>query len=195
MEAIEPDAVLVEQHASELCRWYNAHDNASMMGGSGPMSREDVLDFWRDLRNAGGRGFLGFADGVLVGDGDLRGIHDGRAEFAVMIGNASEKGRGLGRTLALMIHVFGFRDLGLERVFVSPRRDNRRVHALNAWLGYERDDGEEARAYADEDSDPYSLSRERFLELHEAAWRDVRLEPLTLTTRTLRGTSEPGRLP
>ena len=53
-EAIEPDVHLLERHADRLRDWYNAPENASMMDGSGTMSREDVLDFWRDLRDSGG---------------------------------------------------------------------------------------------------------------------------------------------
>lgn len=193
-EALEPDAELVERHADQLRDWYNAHDNASMMDGSGAMSREDVIDFWRDLRAAGGRGFLGFVDGQLVGDADVRGIRRGTAEFAVMIGGAANKGRGLGRALAVMVHVFAFRELRLDRLYVPPRRDNHRVHALNAFLGYERDDSPAARAFADgPDSETYSLSATRFRERHRAAWRAITAELTVLTTRSRRATSLPER--
>ena len=160
-EAIEPDETLLERHADDLCSWYNAPENAQMMDGSGTMSRGDVVDFWRDLRRAGGRGFFGFCDGALVGDADLRAVRGRSAEFAVMIGAASRKGAGLGRALALMLHVFAFRDLRLERVYVPPRRDNHRVHALNAFLGYERDDGPEARGFVDGPDCETSPSRRR----------------------------------
>ncbi|MCW5834871.1 MAG: GNAT family N-acetyltransferase [Labilithrix sp.] len=173
-EAVEPDAALVARFADRLRDWYNAHDNASMMDGSGVMTRDDVVEFWRDLRASGGRGFLGFVDGRLVGDADLRSIGDGAAEFALMIGPAAEKGRGIGRTLASMIHVFAFRELGLERVFVPPRRDNHRVHALNAFLGYERDESPRARAFADgPDAETFSLAAATFRDKHRAAWREV----------------------
>ncbi|MBX3208127.1 MAG: GNAT family N-acetyltransferase [Labilithrix sp.] len=176
--AIEPDAALVARSAEQLRDWYNAHDNASMMEGSGVMSCDDVIEFWRELRASGGRGFLGFVDGRLVGDADLRSIHDGAAEFALMIGSAAEKGRGFGRALASMIHVFAFRELALSRVFVPPRRDNHRVHALNAFLGYERDESAAARAFADgPDSETYSLAAETFRAKHRAAWREVEVRP------------------
>ena len=77
------------------------------------------------------------------------------------------------RYSAAIVHVYAFRELGLERIYVPPRRDNVRVHALNAFLGYARDDGERARAYADADSDAYSLGAETFRARHGDAWREV----------------------
>lgn len=174
-EAVEPDAELVERHADALLLWYNSRENAAMMNGSGLMSRDDVVEFWRELREGGAHGFLAFVDGALVGDMDIRAIRGATGEFAIMIGDAESKGRGIGKTFARMIHVCAFRDLGLERLFVCPRRDNARVHALNAFLGYTRDDGEEARARSDldPDSDMYSLGRDTFRGRHEDAWREV----------------------
>ncbi len=145
-----------------------------MMDGSGVMSRDDVLDFWGDLSAAGGRGFFAFLDGKLVGDADLRGLRNRTAEFALMIGDAKHKGRGIGRRLAQMIHVFGFRDLGLERIYVPPRRDNARVHALNAFLGYERDESDAARVFVDSpDCETFSLSAKAFRDRHGRPWREV----------------------
>ncbi len=186
-EAIEPDVELLERHADRLRDWYNAPENATMMDGSADMSREDVLDFWRDLRAAGGRGFLGFVDGVLVGDADIRGRRRKTAEFAVMIGGAEHKGRGIGRTISEMVHVFAFRELGLRRLYVPPRRDNVRVHALNAFLGYERDDSAAARAFADSpDCETYSLSAGTFRLGHAQAWREVVAQVTALTTGSFR---------
>ena len=178
-EAIEPDAEAIERHADTLLLWYNARENAAMMNGSGTMSRADVVDFWRGLRHGGAHGFLSFIDGALAGDMDLRAVRGATAEFAIMIGDSANKGRGIGKALARMIHVFAFRDLGLERIFVSPRRDNGRVLALEAFLGYARDDGEEARERADDDSacETYSLGRDEFRRRHEAAWREVEVHP------------------
>lgn len=177
-EAVEPARAMVELHADTLLRWYSARENAAMMNGSGTMTRGDVIEFWDGLRNGGGRGFLSFVDGTLVGDMDVRAIREGTGEFAIMIGDAASKGRGLGKTLGRMIHVFAFRDLGLERIYVSPRRDNTRILALEAFLGYARDDGTEAKARADRDPDcdTYSIGRDDFRRRHEDAWREVRAE-------------------
>lgn len=173
LEAFEPDADTVAAHALLLRDWYNAPENASMMGGSGTMTAEDVVDFWRELREDGGRGFLSSVDGVLVGDMDLRHMKDGVAEFAIMIG-AARKGEGLGKAFAAMLHTHAFRDLGVTRLFVPPKEANARVHALNDFLGYQRDDSPEARAYADEpDCVTSSLTAEAFRERHPDAWAEV----------------------
>lgn len=173
-EAVEPDAALIDRHACQLCDWYNATENASMMDGSGTMTRADVVDFWRALRADGGRGFFAFVDGELVGDADVRGIDRGAAEFAIMIGSPERKGRGIGRAIARMVHVFAFRELRLDRLYVPPRRDNARVHALNAFLGYEPDESGVARAYADSpDCATFSLSRAGFRARHGDAWLEV----------------------
>lgn len=173
-DIVAPDSALVERHAEALLAWYNAPANASMMEGSGTMTRDDVLDFWATLQVDGGRGFFAFVDGRLVGDADLRGIEGGIGEFAIMIGETRDKGRGIGKTIARMVHVFAFRELGLERLYVPPRRDNAPVHALNAFLGYERDDSETARAFADSPHcDTYSLGAAAFRARHPDAWAGV----------------------
>lgn len=173
-EALEPDATLVCEHASTLARWYNARDNASMMGGSGTMTPGDVVDFYRELADGGGRGFLSFADGALVGDMDLRSMRGDTAEFAVMIGDSARKGQGLGGVLASMIHVFAFRELGLARVYVQPRKENVVVQRLERRLGYEPDGSAEARSHADDDdSITMSISSEAFRAKNAEAWAEV----------------------
>jgi RimJ/RimL family protein N-acetyltransferase len=178
LEARRGDAALVEQHADALLGWYNDPSNASMMGGSGTMTRADVIDFWRELGEGGGHGYLSFVDGALVGDMDLRGISEDAggavAEFAIMIGDRTRQGAGLGRSFALMLHVHAFRDLGLTKLYVPPRRENARVHRLNDWLGYSRDDGEAARSYADEEGCvTSSLDGATLRRLHPEAWTSV----------------------
>lgn len=177
LRAVEPDDALVEAHAATLARWYNAAENASMLGGATDLAEADVVAFWRELRAAGGRGFLSFADGDLVGDMDLRTVDMGRrtAEFAILVGDAATKGRGLGGRLACMIHVFAFRELGLLRTYGQPKRANVRVQRLEARLGYARDDSPEAWAYADPGDDvlPASCAREAFEARCPDALRDV----------------------
>lgn len=175
--AVEPDDALVRAHAATLAGWYNARENASMMGGQTTLTADDVVDFWRELRSGGGRGFFSFADGALVGDMDLRTVDLARrtAEFAILVGARETKGRGLGGKFACMIHVFAFRELGLARTYGQPKRENERVQRLEARLGYERDDSPEAWAYADPGDDvlPASCSREAFAARCEDAWREV----------------------
>jgi RimJ/RimL family protein N-acetyltransferase len=177
--AVEPDDALVATHAATLTRWYDAPENASMMGGSGAMTEADTRDYWAELREAGGRGFLYFVDDALTGDTDLRSFgHDPSvgpfAEFALMIGDTAQKGRGLGRALAEMIHVFAFRELRLARLYVQPKPENVRVRRMEASMGYERDEGPVARALADDEhAITQSIGPDAFRARCEAAWREV----------------------
>lgn len=174
LEAREPTAAEVAEHAALLRNWYNAPQNATMMGGSGTMTESDVVEFWDELRQGGGLGFLAFAGGALVGDLDLRNVTAEAAEFAIMIGDAARKGEGLGTAFALMLHVYAFRDLGMKRLYVPPKRANARVHGLNRRLGYVRDASAEAQAYADEpECVVSSLERGAFERRHAQAWREV----------------------
>lgn len=172
--AVELDDEALRSHASQLRDWYNAVENASMMGGATDTEDADVLAFVRDLRAAGGRWFLLTVDGAPVGDMDLRSVTERTAEFAIMIGDTDRKGQGLGATFATMLHVFAFRDLGLARIYVQPRRENVRVQRLELSLGYMPDDSPEARSHADDDDVvTMSIGSEEFRARHEDAWRSV----------------------
>jgi len=92
-------------------------------------------------------------DGALVGDGDLRGTRDGAAEFAFMIAAPNLQGKGVGTRFAVMLHAFGFAQLGLARIYASVVPHN--VASLRVFekMNYRSDDGAEARSYADEPGD------------------------------------------
>jgi RimJ/RimL family protein N-acetyltransferase len=173
--ATEVDDATLQQHARRLRDWYNAAENASMMGGATDTEDTDVLDFVRDLRASGGHWFLLFVDGAPVGDMDLRSVTERSAEFAIMVGDTARKGQGLGATFATMLHVFAFRDLALERIYVQPKRENVRVQRLERSLGYEPDDSPEARSHADDGDDvvTMSIAADVFRGKHPSAWEDV----------------------
>jgi RimJ/RimL family protein N-acetyltransferase len=171
--AVEPSHELVRAHANTLRAWYNTPANSQLMGNTVEMTVDDVLEYWRDVDKRNARGFLLFVDDVLAGDSELRHITHAYAEFSIMIGALAEQGRGLGGTFAALIHVFAFRELGLQRLYVPPKAENVRVHRLNFRLGYGVDNSPEARAFADDESDvTMSITRERFEAVN--AWtRDV----------------------
>ena len=103
-----------------------------------------------------------FAGGRLVGDADLRGIGDGRAELAIMIGARALQGRGLGTAFGVMAHALAFRTLGLTRTCVSILPENAASRRLFQRLGYALDYSPAARAIADEPTDlTMSLERAR----------------------------------
>jgi RimJ/RimL family protein N-acetyltransferase len=177
LRAVEPDEALVAAHAEQLCAWYNGAINADMMGASSAMTVAEVREFWADLGASGARAFLCFVGDTLVGDMDLRGdLSAGHAEFAILIGDEGTKGRGLGLAFATMIHVFAFRDLGLGRIYVTPKAKNERVQRLNRKLGYVRDDGELARSFleaGDVESESQSVGPEELRAAIGAAWDAV----------------------
>ena len=170
--AIEPTAQLIDEHADTLRDWYNLPSNAAMMGNTVEMSRDDVVEYWAGIAERTARGFLLFVEDNLAGDAELRNITSARAEFSIMIG--ADQGRGLGATFSAMLHVFAFRSLGLERVYVQPKPENIRVQRMELRLGYALDDSPEARALADEERDiTMSISRAMFAERNAAAWNEV----------------------
>ena len=99
------------------------------------------------------RSFLLFHDGEFAGDGDLRGIRDGNAEFAFMIGAPTAQGKGLGTRFAMMIHAFGFQTLGLHHIYASIVPRERRVAPRVREARLRLDDSPVARGYADEPGD------------------------------------------
>ncbi len=172
--AVEPDETLVDAHAARLAGWYNLEPNASLMGNTVRMSEADVREFWADLRADGARAFLLFVDDALVGDADLRNVTSADAEFAIMIGALEQQGRGLGTALAAVVHVFAFRELALERIYVELKPENERVKRLDLRLGYAPDDSPAARALAEDDAAvTMSIGREVFRERNRDAWRAV----------------------
>ena len=94
-----------------------------------------------------------FRDDELVGDGDLRGVAGGAAEFAFLVAAVAEQGKGLGTRLAIMIHAFAFAKLGLRRVFASIVPGNTASRRVFEKLGYTVDSGPIARRFADDPDD------------------------------------------
>jgi len=114
----------------------------------------------------------------VVGDGDLRGVADGAAEFAFMIASPTTQGKGLGTRFALMIAAFGFREAGLRRIYASVVPQNIASRRVFEKLGYVVDDSESARAYADEPDDiVLSLDRDVFERTNAAMIAELEIGP------------------
>jgi len=174
--AIEPTPAEVATHAEELAIGYNDPANASLMGHDEPQDPDDVIEHFADMAAEGARLFLLFRDGALVGDGDLRGIRDGAAEFAFMIGARNVQGKGLGTRFAIMIHACGFSAVGLDRIYSSIVPHNAASRRVFEKIGCILDDGDEARSYADEPSDVVlRIDRATFETLHAAAVAAIRI--------------------
>ena len=183
LRVVEPATAQVQGLAAQLSAYYNEPHNRVMMAHTQAMSIQDVVDHYALLRAEQGRPLLLFSGERLVGDADLRGIGGGHAELAIMIGERSLQGRGLGTAFAIMAHALAFRILGLRRTCVSILPDNTASRRLFGGLGYEIDDSPAARALADDDSDvTMSLERARFEDRYAAELGALRFAPIQDTS-------------
>jgi len=177
--AAEPLLADVAGQAAFLAAAYSAPENARLMGHPEPFSAADVVEHYAALLAEGGRPFLLYLDGKLVGDADLRGIRDGAAEFAFMIAARDLQGRGLGTKFALMIHAFAFSTLELERLYVSVAPENHASRRVFEKLGYRVDGGAEARSFADEPGDvTLAIRRASFLQAHADVLAEIQARAL-----------------
>lgn len=170
LSAIEPTEVEVAAAAPRLAVAYNHPDNAALLGHTAILDDADVIAHYAELAEDGARQFLLFVDGALAGDGDLRGLDDGTAEFAFLISEPAAQGRGLGTRFAQMIHGFGFTTLGLTAIYASVVPANVASRRVFAKLGYRDDDSALARSYADAPGDrTLSIDRATFEARNAAA--------------------------
>jgi len=176
--ALEPSLEEVEPLAAALAAAYNDPRNAPLLGHTAELSPADVLDHYRALHEAGARQLLLYQGGALAGDADLRGIAGGAAEFAFLIADPAAQGKGLGTRFAIMIHALAFGPLALERIYASVIPANTASRRVFEKLGYAIDEGEQARAYADEPGDVVlSIDRAAFARAHGAAAAEIRIRP------------------
>jgi RimJ/RimL family protein N-acetyltransferase len=174
LAAIEPTLEEVTAHAARLAAGYNDPRNAELMGHTAPITIDEVVDQYDAASQDGVRSFLLFVDGALVGDGDLRGIRAGSAEFAFMIAAPTLQGKGLGTRFAVMIHAFGFAQLRLARIYASVVPQNIASLRVFEKVGYRVDDGPEARSYADEPGDlTLAIDRATFERAHARALEQI----------------------
>lgn len=176
LAALEPSAREVEQHAAALAAGYNDPRNAPLMGHDEPITEADVVELYADAAAEGTRSFLLFRDDLLVGDGDLRHVRDGGAEFAFMIAATAVQGQGLGTRFAVMIHAFGFAQLGLREIYASVVPANVASRRVFEKMGHVEDGSARARAYADEPGDlVMAIDRATFERGHAAALAELRI--------------------
>jgi RimJ/RimL family protein N-acetyltransferase len=153
LSAIEPTLDEVRAHAAALAVGYNEPRNAALMGHTAALEPEEVVDHYEEMAEEGAHQFLLFAGDQLAGDADLRGIRDGAAEFAFMIGAPTAQGKGLGTKFATMVYAFAFEQLQLQTVYASVVPENIASKRVFEKLGCTVDDSAGARAYADEPGD------------------------------------------
>lgn len=174
--AIEPRPDEVVRYAEVLAAAYNDPRNAPLLGHTEDVDEDDVIAHYSDVAEAGGHNFLVFADGALAADADLRKIGGGAAEFAFMVASPAAQGKGLGTRVAIMVHAFGFRRLGLERVYASIIPGNAASRRVFEKLGYGVDASPAARAYADEPGDiTMGIDRATFERSHAQAMAEIQI--------------------
>jgi RimJ/RimL family protein N-acetyltransferase len=193
--AIEPTGDELAAAAPALAAFYNDPHNRRMLANTITLTPPDVIASYEELRAAGGRPFLLFAGDRLVGDGDLRHLDavevdpDEAArktaakktkagEVAILVGERTTQGRGLGTRFAVMLHAFAFRVLELEQIYASILPANAVSLRLFTRLGYLPDASPAARAFADEPDDvTLAVTRARFETATAATLAEVRLHP------------------
>jgi RimJ/RimL family protein N-acetyltransferase len=197
LAAAEPTADEVATHVAALARGYNDPRNARLMGHDEPFEESEVAEHYRLVYEEGGRAFLLYRDGALIGDADLRNVTtagtsarpspapqavgprsagDGAAEFAFMIAAPTEQGKGLGTKFAVLVHAFAFAQLGLRHVFASIVPENVASRRVFDKLGYVVDASPAARAFAENPSDVVmSIAREAFEREHRASLAAIRI--------------------
>jgi RimJ/RimL family protein N-acetyltransferase len=177
LSAIEPTIDEVHTHAASLARAYNDPRNAPLLGHTAVISQAEVVEIYETMVAGGGRPFLLFRHGAFAGDGDLRGITDGRAEFAFLVASPDAQGQGLGTRFATMIHAFAFDTLGLSGVYASVIPANVASRRVFEKLGYTEVTGKAAHDYGDEGDVVLALERTRFAAVNGAALAEIRIAP------------------
>jgi RimJ/RimL family protein N-acetyltransferase len=174
--AIEPRPDEIVRHAAALAAAYNDPHNAPLLGHTEPVDADDVVGHYSDVAGAGGHNFLVLRGRELVADADLRKVKGTAAEFAFLVTSPTAQGQGLGTRIAMMVHVFGFRSLGLARIYASVIPDNIASRRVFDKLGYRLDPSPAGRAYADEPGDlTMVIDRSTFERSHARAMAEIRI--------------------
>lgn len=174
------ELVAFEPHLDELpvpalVTAYNDPHNAPLLGHTQELTAADVRGHYEALLAQGAHPFLLVREGVLAGDGDLRGIAEGAGEFAFLIAAPGAQGKGLGTRFATMIHAFAFTHLPLERLYASIVPANTASRRVFEKLGYTVDESPAARAYADDGDVVMVVDRATFTRQHAAAIAQIRI--------------------
>jgi RimJ/RimL family protein N-acetyltransferase len=182
LRAREPTRAEVAKAASQLASFYNDPHNRAMLAHEDHQSAADVRAHYRELQSEESRAFFLDFNDKLVGDADLRHVTRDHAEVAILIGDRSLQGRGLGTRFGVMLHAFAFRALHLRITYATIIPANAGSLRLFAKLGYEVDDTPVARQLIDDPTDvTLSLTAERFEKLHGPLADRVRVVSTTAT--------------
>lgn len=163
-----PQAQEVRRYAEMLAHFYNDEHNRVMMDHSDEHTPEDILELYADTSPDTIRFFIE-ADGVFLGDADLRHIDRARrtAEYAVMIGARAAQGKGWGTRVTIMITYFAFAELDLQTVYLSVIPTNVAGRRAYEKVGYQRDHSEAGKQFREHPDDiVMSVDRATFMARH-----------------------------
>jgi RimJ/RimL family protein N-acetyltransferase len=176
LRAVEPTRPEIAKAAPRLASFYNDPHNRQMLAHEEDLSAPDVVAHYGALQDEGAHAFFLELDGRLVGDADLRNLNRHRAEVAILVGDRSMQGRGLGTRFGIMVHAFAFEALKLRRTYASIIPTNVGSLRLFEKLGYRRDETRIARRFTDDPTDvSLSLESTRFRELHGSVASQVKI--------------------
>jgi RimJ/RimL family protein N-acetyltransferase len=173
--AVEPYLDEVLAHAPALVAAYNDPRNAPLLGHTALMIEPDVIEHYEQLYKQAAHPFLLFRNGALAGDGDIRGVAGGIAEFAFLIASPDAQGQGLGTRFATMVHTFAFARLALARMYAAVVPNNVASRRVFEKLGYREDHSDTARSFADPNDVTLSIDRETFEQRNAAAVAEIRI--------------------
>jgi RimJ/RimL family protein N-acetyltransferase len=176
LAAEEPTCEEIARRAREIADAYNDPHNSAMMANTIRFTEADVVANYEAMAAEGARQFFLYDGASFAGDADLRNIGDGAAELAILIAARESQGKGMGTRFAALLHVVAFRELRVERVYVTILPENAASRRMFEKIGHTTDDSARARAFADDPRDvSLSIGRADFERTNPAASREVKI--------------------
>jgi RimJ/RimL family protein N-acetyltransferase len=166
LTAIVPTPDEVAHHAPALAAAYNDPANAALLANTQALTEADVVEHYRSVAYP----FVFLERGALAGDGDLRGVGNGAAEFAFLICAPAAQGKGLGTRFAIMVHAFAFTALALDRIYASVVPENTASRRVFEKLGYAVD---ETSAYGDDGDIVLRVEKRSFVDRYAREMSEI----------------------
>lgn len=125
-----------------LNKWRNNYDLVSNLGAGFRYLSQEIDERWFNdylsQRDKNVRLAIEF-EGQYVGNINLTQINyvNRSAEFSIMIGETSMRGKGIGMSASQQVLKHGFNDLGLHRIWLTCTENNEIAFHLYKKLGFE----------------------------------------------------------
>lgn len=128
---------------AEINKWRNDHDVIDLLGNNFLYIAKEVDEVWYEnyllSREKNKRLIIyDIETGLIIGSIQLTNIHaiNRTAEYSIMIGNKAYWGRGVGVIASKQILHYGFKDLNLNRIYLTVLKNNERAIRLYQKLGF-----------------------------------------------------------